>query len=122
MSENNLNKSTLSGFLAEVKPSQTLWALQDKESEDWVVLDSINFEKSEVMPVWSTEELAQKHCVDEWATYIPAPLSVAEWLEFWVEDLSEDNVIIGVNWLDEESCVELELDVFSQGIASIETL
>lgn len=118
MSENN----TLSAFINQVKDSQILWALQDKASEDWVVLDSVNFENTEVMPLWSTEELAKQHCIEEWAGYIPAAISVADWMEFWVEDLLEDGVIIGLNWQENEDCFELELPDFTQALAKVETL
>ena len=66
-------------FLNDVKPTQTLWALQDKSSEDWVVLDSSQFENTDVMPVWSSEELAKVHCVDEWQSYRPTKITVADW-------------------------------------------
>lgn len=52
-------------FMAQVQATQTLWALQDQASEGWVVLDSINFENADVMPVWSSMELAKSHCVDD---------------------------------------------------------
>ena len=38
-------QSMIKTFLAAVKASQTLWALKEPESDDFVVLDSINFEK-----------------------------------------------------------------------------
>jgi hypothetical protein len=116
-----MTNSQLSDFLNQVKITQTVWALQDKASEGWVVLDSINFEEAEVMPLWSTAELAQQHCIEEWADYVPTAISVADWLEFWVEDLAEDKVMIGVNWLNEDEYVELELADFSQAIAEIES-
>jgi len=119
MSDNN---TTLVAFMAETKAIQSFWALQDKESEDWVVLDSVNFEKTEAMPVWSTENLAVQHCCDEWQNYVPAVITLAEWLEFWIEDLKEDNVVIGINWPVEGDCVEVELSEFSQALAEIETL
>ncbi len=114
--------SVLSTFINQIKETQTLWALQDKSSEDWVVLDSVNFENTEVMPLWSTEELAKKHCVEEWADYVPAAISVADWMEFWVEDLLEDGVIIGLDWQEDADCFELELAEFTQALAEIETL
>lgn len=114
--------TTVKSFLKQVKDTQELWALQDKNSEDWVVLDSVNFENTEVMPLWSTEELAKSHCVEEWADYVPAAISVADWMEFWVEDLLEDGVIIGLNWQENEDCFELELPEFTQALAEIETL
>ncbi|MBA6391952.1 DUF2750 domain-containing protein [Colwellia sp. BRX10-3] len=115
-------ETTLESFLKQVKDTQTLWALQDKNSEDWVVLDSVNFENTEVMPLWSTEKLANSHCVQEWADYIPAAITVADWMEFWVEDLLEDGVIIGLNWQEDEACFELELPEFTQALAEVETL
>lgn len=108
-------------FMTQVQTSQTLWALQDQDSEGWVVLDSINFENADVMPVWSNSELAKKHCVDEWENYMPKAISIADWLEFWVEDLAEDNVLIGVQWSDGGEYLELELAEFSQLLAQIES-
>lgn len=118
----NNNNSTLKAFLADVKPTQVLWALQDKASEDWVVLDSIAYENTEVMPLWSTKEQAQAHCVEEWSNYSPCEISVADWFEFWLEDLNQDGVIVGVDWQDDGECLELELADFTQTLAEIESL
>jgi hypothetical protein len=60
--------------------------------------------------------------VEEWADYVPAAISVADWMEFWVEDLLEDGVIIGLNWQENEDCFELELPEFTQALAEIEIL
>lgn len=114
--------SMLEKFIAEVKTTQKFFGLQDPKSEDWVVIDSSQFENTDAMPVWSSAELAQQHCCDEWQDYQAAEITLAEWLEFWIEDLSEDNVIIGVNWQDEGECVEVELADFSQALATVETL
>ncbi|MGB1197953.1 MAG: DUF2750 domain-containing protein [Thalassotalea sp.] len=116
------NKTVLSAFLAECKTTQVIWALQDKESEDWVVLDSINYEKTEVMPLWSTQTLAKAHCIDEWQGYVPSQISLSDWFEFWLEDLNEDGVIVGVNWQGDDNCVEMELADFTQALAEIESL
>ena len=114
--------SALAAFAKDIKASQTLWALQDSASEDWVVLDSVNFENSESMPLWTTEEAAKAHCIDEWQDYSPAKISLAEWLEFWVEDLNEDGIIIGVNWPISGDCLEAELAEFTQAVAAVEKL
>ena len=112
----------LSNFIAQVKSTQTFWALHDKSSDGWVILDSINFENTDVMPLWSTADLAKIHCVDEWQVYEPMSITLAEWLEFWVEDLADDNVLIGLDWQDGDEYLELELGEFSQALASIEAL
>lgn len=112
----------LANFIKEVEPSQQFFALQDPKSEEWLILDSINYEKTDVMPLWSNNELAQTHCSDEWSAYVVAPISVSDWLEFWVEDLNQDGIIVGVNWQDEDDCAELELAEFTQAIIEIEAL
>ena len=105
-------------FMAQIKNTQALWALQDKTSDGWVILDSINFE--DVMPLWSNAQLAKEHCVDEWEDYVPKAISVSDWLEFWVEDLAEDNVVIGIEWRDGGEYLEVELADFSQMLAEVE--
>jgi hypothetical protein len=116
MSDNN---SHFDNFISTVKSTQKLWALHDQATEGWVILDSINFENTDVMPVWSQEELAKSHCTDEWQDYVPVMISVGDWLEFWVEDLAADNVMIGVDWQGEDY-LEIELAEFSQQLAEIE--
>ncbi|WP_114326148.1 DUF2750 domain-containing protein [Candidatus Colwellia aromaticivorans] len=118
----NDNNNTLKAFLAMAKPTQMLWALQDKVSEDWVVLDSMAYENTEVMPLWSSAELAQQHCIEEWANYIPCAISLSDWFEFWIEDLNQDGVIVGVNWQDNDECLEMELADFTQALTAIESL
>jgi hypothetical protein len=118
----NDKTQVLESFLIDIKATQLLWALQDKCSNDWVVLDSPTFENTDVMPVWSSKSFAQLHCVDEWQDYQPCQISLADWFEFWLEDLNEDGVIIGINWQGDDDCVELELSEFSQSLASVESL
>ncbi|MEH6452431.1 MAG: DUF2750 domain-containing protein [Psychromonas sp.] len=112
----------LTSFIADVKPTQSFWALQDKESEDWVVLDSVNFDETEVMPLWSTPELALVHCTEEWSEYVPAEITLVDWLEFWVKDLVEDDVIIGLNWTGDDADIEVDLQEFTEALVEIEAL
>lgn len=109
-------------FFAAVKSSQQVWGLQDETGEEWVVCDSVNFENTDAMPVWSTEALANVHCSEEWKDFKPAAISVSDLLEFWIEDLNEDNIIVGLDWESEGECAELELADFTQSIADIEAL
>lgn len=118
----NIMKQQLNTFLKDVIPTQTLWALQDKKSEDWVILDSLQFEESEVMPLWSSETLAQAHCIEEWQDYVATAITLADWFEYWVDDLLADNVIIGLNWGDNAGDVEIDLAEITQLLTEIEAL
>ena len=114
--------SNSADFMTKVKTTQELWALQDKTTEGWVIVDSVNFENTDVMPVWSDAEMAREHCTDEWEDYIPKSITLSDWLEFWLEDLAEDNVLVGVEWRDGGEYLEVELAEFSQMLAEIEKL
>lgn len=94
-------------FIEQVKADNLMWGL--RFGDEWVVCDSTEFEDTEVMPLWSTEAEAQAQCVDEWSEYEPFEITLAEFLEIWVEDLSEDGVRIGPNWNEELDGVELDV-------------
>jgi hypothetical protein len=94
-------------FIDEVKANRVMWGL--RFGDEWVVCDSTEFEDTEVMPVWSTEDEARAQCLEEWADYEPFEISLAEFLEIWVEDLSEDGVRIGPNWDEELDGIEVDV-------------
>ena len=114
--------AALEKFQNDIKESQLLWALQDKESGDWVVMDSMSYEETEVMPIWSSEALAKTHCIEEWQDYVPASITLSDWFEFWLEDLVEDDVIVGINWVGDEDDIELGLSEFTEALGQIEKL
>jgi hypothetical protein len=122
MSDQKQMNDILITFSNAIKEGQVIWALKEKNDDNWMISDSLNFEDTEVMPLWSSEELAKKHCIEEWSDYIAAPISVNDWLEFWIEDLLSDNIIIGINWTEEGENIELDLPEFTQAISEIEKL
>ena len=99
---------TLTTFVASIEESQKLWALQDETGEGWVVCDSPNFEDTDTMPIWSSEKLAKQHCIDEWEDYKPAAITVTEYLEFWVSDLNDDDVMVGMDWMHNNYHAEID--------------
>lgn len=111
----------LSEFVDNIKDSQVLWGLMDKDGEGWVVCDSSIYEETDVMPLWSSEAKAAEHCSEEWATYRPAAIPLVEFLEYWVEDLNNDGVLVGVDWQANEECIELDPIDLAKQLAEIET-
>lgn len=95
--------TALKNFVDISKASQQIWALRCPESKDWVVCDSIEFSDTDVLPLWSDKDQAQAYCTDEWQGYEVCMISVDDYLEHWVTDLNYDGVLIGVNWLVEDS-------------------
>ncbi|WP_413702147.1 DUF2750 domain-containing protein [Psychromonas sp. KJ10-10] len=109
-------------FYRRSNPHKHFGQLQDKESEDWVVLDSLQFEETDVMPLWSSKALAEVHCVDEWQDYVASEITLADWFEFWVDDLLADHVVIGLNWGDQAGDAEVDLAELTQALTEIEAL
>ena len=93
-------------FIEEVRESGQVWGL--RYGEDWVVCRSAEFEDADVMPLWSAEGDARLHCVDEWADYEPEVIDLEEFLDIWINDLDEDDVLVGPNWNADLEGQELE--------------
>lgn len=110
----------LTQFIEDVKVNQCLWGLQDETEEGWVVCDSVDFENTDVMPLWSNEALAAVHCSDEWKNYNAVAIPLNEFLEYWVADFNEDGVLIGTNWDDKSQCDELDPIVLAKLLVEVE--
>ena len=93
-------------FIEEVRESGQVWGL--RYGENWVVCRSAEFEDADVMPLWSAEGDARLHCVDEWADYEPEVIELEEFLDIWINDLDEDDVLVGPNWNADLEGQELE--------------
>ncbi|MGL4474628.1 MAG: DUF2750 domain-containing protein [Shewanella sp.] len=112
----------LSSFIDNVKQHQLLWGLQDETGEGWVVCDSADFEDTDAMPLWSTEALASANCTDDWADYKAVAIPLSEYLEFWVSDLNDDGVVIGIDWQNDQDCVEVDPIVLAKHLVDVELL
>ncbi|WP_025820616.1 DUF2750 domain-containing protein [Shewanella marina] len=109
-------------FVASVKQNQCVWGLQDQDGEGWVVCDSSEFENTDVMPIWSNQALALSHCTEEWQGYQAVEIALEDFLEYWVEDLNEDGVLVGLDWQEEQPCLEVDPIVLAKQLVDIETL
>ncbi len=100
-------ESELVSFVEKVRLSEQLWAL-GSEDGGFVVCESNQFESADVLLLWESETSAQAQCKEEWADYIPVEISLDEFLDEWVEDLKADDALVGLNWNDDQVCVEIE--------------
>ena len=110
----------LASFIEDVKQHQAVWGLQDESGEGWVVCDSSEFEDADVMPLWSTEAQAKIHCTEEWVNYKPVAIALTELLEFWISDLNDDGVLIGLNWQEDHDCLELDPIRLAKSLVNVE--
>ena len=110
----------LESFINNVKQHQVVWGLQDETGEGWVVCDSSEFEATDVMPLWSEEAKATSHCTEEWLGYTAVAIKLEEFLEYWVGDLNDDGVLVGLDWVAEQDCLEIDPIVLATSLVNVE--
>ncbi len=99
-------QSNLDLFIEQTKDTRLVWGLRNEEG--WLAVDSTEFENSEVMPFWSSEEDAKLHNVEEWADFEVLEIPLDIFTEDWLLTLAEDGVLVGVNWNAQLEGKELE--------------
>jgi hypothetical protein len=93
-------------FIEHIQESGQVWGLQSDEG--WVIVDSTEYEETEVMPFWSEEAYAKEHCVGEWEEFEPVAMDLSEFVEDWLVGMAEDGVLVGPNWNSELEGLEVE--------------
>jgi hypothetical protein len=91
----NISK-VLEAFASSALLSGHVWGLKGREG--WAICDSVEFEDTDVLPFFSTQEAAALLCVDEWQAYTPSSFPLEEFLEDWLPGMHEDNVMVGLQW------------------------
>jgi Protein of unknown function (DUF2750). len=105
-------------LLTQARETGVLWGLQF--GEDWVVCDSNDFAETDVLPLWSSEEAARAHCVEEWSDYSPVAIDLEIFFDEWVNDLGEDGVLIGTNWNDDLDGLEVDPLELAKDLAEVD--
>lgn len=86
---------SLSDFSQAVIESGQLWVLS--VDDEFVVVDSIEFDDTDVMPVFSSQSLAQALCVEDWSDYQPVAIDVETFFEEWLPGLDQDQVMLALD-------------------------
>jgi hypothetical protein len=107
------SSENLDRFVIEAIESSCIWGLQGPDG--WALCASEKYEGSDVMPLWSREDFARVHCVDDWHAYAPIAIELEEFLEDWLPGMHEDVLLVGVNWNLELEGEEMEpLDLLEE--------
>jgi hypothetical protein len=102
-------------FIEQTQKSGQVWGL--RSSEGWLIVDSVEFEDTDVMPLWSDEAYAQAHCVGEWEHFKPAAIGVEDLIADWLPGMDEDGTLTGPNWNAELEGMEVEAIEIAQRLA-----
>ncbi len=94
---NNMSKSnhSLSDFSQAVIESGQLWVLS--ADDEFVVVDSIEFDDTDVMPIFSEQNKAQALCVEDWSSYQAVAIDLESFFEEWLPGLDQDQVMLALD-------------------------
>lgn len=93
-------------FIARIQETGQVWGL--KADDGWAVCPSLEFEKTDVFPFWSSEADAAVHCSEDWSIYTPSIIELEDFVVNWLPGMHEDEVMAGPNWNAELSGLEVE--------------
>ena len=112
----------LDNFAAAIKLHQEFYGLFDEKSQEWVIVDATNNDDSDALPLWSTKELAIAQLTGEWKNFVVQAISIDDWLEFWMDDLQDSAIVIGVNWGVNDDLSEISLTDFTHVVMQAEDI
>lgn len=92
----NSTETSLLQFLEKAAPQGCLWGLCSEEG--WALCSSEVHPNSDVMPFWSSPELAEIHNREDWSHYEVAAISLEEFMDDWLEGLHKDALMVGLDW------------------------
>lgn len=101
-----VDERRLDGFCARAVAGGEVWVLT--EGEDCAVVESNDYEESEVMPFWSDRREAERAATGDWARYTPNAIPTTEFVEGWLQQLDEDGYLVGPDWSEELEGDEIE--------------
>ena len=96
----------LDRFCARAAAAAEVWVLT--EGDDCAVVESNDYEESEVMPFWSERAGAERAASGDWARYTPGAVPLDEFLASWLPSLDEDGYLIGPDWSSDLEGDEIE--------------
>ena len=102
----DVDESRLDRFCARAAAAGAVWVLT--EGEDCAVVESNDYEESEVMPFWSEKAGAERATAGDWAVYTPQSIPLDEFLGSWLPTLDEDDYLVGPDWSEELEGDEIE--------------
>lgn len=104
-------------FLHKIIAQGQIWGLSSEEG--WATSVSNEYEETEVLPFWTSEENAKQLAQDEWARFTPKSITISEFLENWLIGMHNDEILVGLEWNEdlqghEFEPMELALEIIAQ--------
>jgi len=83
-------------FIERSAAAELVWGLKNKQG--WANSSSAEDEEIGVVPFWSDKAYAKACARDDWKSYLPVSIPMAEFLESWCIGLAEGDTLVGADW------------------------
>jgi len=109
-------------FIKDIVAKGEVWMLEDGESAGVSTSNEFFNEDGEEMGVvlfWYKKSHAQSVAVQEWSDYKPVPVALDVFLEFSVIQISNEDMLMGINWTPsmtgkEIHPIEIAIDIIAE--------
>ena len=110
-------ESKYNQLIDRVAATKLVWGLKSKTG--WANSESAEDEKVGVIPFWSERAYAKICARDDWKSYSPTEVPLANFLEDWCIGMAENETLVGTNWdanmLGKEAdALEVVLDILNR--------
>lgn len=95
--ESDATSENYDRFIERVAETEVVWGLVSDFS-GWAHCESDEDEAIEVILFWSDRADAEQHRKEEWADHVPTKIDFDEFIEAWLNGMSEDGLLAGPNW------------------------
>ncbi|MBM7037198.1 DUF2750 domain-containing protein [Vibrio ulleungensis] len=113
-----MSSTTLNTFANKVVKSGQLFLLS--ADDEYLVVDSVEYAETDVMPIFSSKDAAAALCSDDWAEYQVAQIAVEDFFEQWLPELDKDGIMLGIDLDVELQGEEVEAFTFGKALADNE--
>ena len=83
-------------FIEKAADSKLVWGLKNKDG--WANSHANGAEDIDVVPFWSDKAYAKACAKNEWKSYLPVHITLADFLENWCVGMAANGTLVGTNW------------------------
>jgi Protein of unknown function (DUF2750) len=104
-------------FIERAAATKLVWGLKSKAG--WANSHSKDSEEIDVIPFWPDRAHAKICAKDDWRSFLPVEIPLADFLESWCVGMAENGTLAGISWDasmfgEERDALKVALDILNR--------